>query len=196
VEIRRGHALDLIEEVPKRSLDLLATDPPYAFGGSGGEHALSATVATVLREGAYRLKPGGWAVVFAASSWRSVYYMVEATRGILDPVRVGAWHKPEIRTKVRTAGWGWATVSVLVLRRPGGDRSLYEPAGGLLDYVVAEPVRNGRRAELPESVASWAVAPYSLRGGAMLDPFAGSGALCRAAEASGMDALGFEIEAS
>jgi hypothetical protein len=32
--------------------DLIVTDPPYAFGGSGTEHAISATVATVLRESA------------------------------------------------------------------------------------------------------------------------------------------------
>jgi len=38
--------------------DLIVTDPPYAFGGSGGEHALSATVAIVLREAATRLAKG------------------------------------------------------------------------------------------------------------------------------------------
>lgn len=193
-EIRRGHALDLIEAVEKNSLDLLATDPPYAFGGSGAEHALSATVATVLRESAYRLKRGGWAVVFCASSWRSTYYMVEAVRGILDPVRIGTWAKPVVQTKVRTPGWAWASVNVLVMRRPGGDRGLYKASDEPVpDFIVEPVVRKGRRAQLPAAVARWAVQPYTLPGGFMLDPFAGSGTLLEAAAQYGMRTLGFEI---
>ena len=42
-----AHCLDVLSEVPE--LDLIATDPPYAFGGAGDEHALSATVAVALR---------------------------------------------------------------------------------------------------------------------------------------------------
>jgi DNA modification methylase len=49
--IVRGHALDLIEQMTDAP-DLITTDPPYAFGGTGDEHAISATVATVLRESA------------------------------------------------------------------------------------------------------------------------------------------------
>lgn len=59
-----GDALDLIQSFTE-PIDLLVTDPPYAFGGSGGEHALSATVAVVLREAARRLASGSWAVIFA-----------------------------------------------------------------------------------------------------------------------------------
>lgn len=189
----RGHALDLIDSIDKNSVDLLATDPPYAFGGSGAEHALSATVATVLRELAYRMKRGAWAVVFCASSWRSTYYMVEAVRGLLEPVRIGTWAKPVVQTKVRTPGWAWATVNVVVMRRPGGDRSL-APDEAIPDFIVEPVVRKGRRAELPPAVARWAVQPYTLPGGYMLDPFAGSGVLLNAAAEAGMQAVGFEIE--
>lgn len=54
VMILKGDALDLISQFD-REPDLIVTDPPYAFGGAGGEHALSATVAIVLRESAKRL---------------------------------------------------------------------------------------------------------------------------------------------
>ena len=47
----KGDSLDLILAETTKP-DLIVTDPPYAFGGSGGEHALSATVAVVLREAA------------------------------------------------------------------------------------------------------------------------------------------------
>jgi DNA modification methylase len=183
-----GDALDLIQSF-QLPIDLVVTDPPYAFGGSGGEHALSATVAVVLRESAQRLRRGSWMVVFAASSWRSTAYMVESVRGILDPVRIGTWTKPEARTKVAGSGWRWASVNVIAFRK-GKGRDL--PASDLLDHVCAAPVRNGRRAELPAEVAEWAVRPFVVPGGVFLDPFAGSGALPIAADRAGMHAFGFE----
>lgn len=192
VEIRRGHALDLIEAIDQ--IDLLCTDPPYAMGGEGAEHAVSATVATVLRESGRRLRRGGWAVVFCASSWRSTAYMVEAVRGVLEPVRFGTWAKPVARTKVRTPGWAWASVNVLVMRRPG-ESGLGEPSE-LLDYIIEPPLIVGRRACLPDRVAQWAVGPFAVPGGVALDPFTGTGALCAAANAAGMRAVGFEIEGS
>lgn len=187
-----GHALDLIEEIDP-TIDLLVTDPPYAFGSQGTtEHALSATVATVLRESGRRLRPGGWAIVFAASSWRSTNYVIEATRGLLEPVRFGTWAKPVARSKVRTPGWAWASVNVIVLRRPGKNPG-GEPRGEL-DYIVAAPLTVGRRAQLPPEVARWAVAPFATPGRLAFDPFAGSGALLLAAAEAGMETLGFELE--
>jgi hypothetical protein len=191
-EIRRGHSLDLIEGFGE--YDLLCADPPYAMGGEGAEHAVSATVATVLREAGKRLRRGGWAVVFAASSWRSTAYMVEAVRGVLEPVRFGTWVKPTARTKVRTPGWSWASVNVIAFRRPGKP-GIGNPSD-LLDYIVAPPLMVGRRACLPPEVARWAVSPFAVPGGIALDPFAGSGALLNAASAAGMRAVGFEIEGS
>lgn len=189
-DIREGHALDLIAAFDGEA-DLIATDPPYAMSGEGAEHAISATVACALRESAYRLRKGGWAVVFAASSWRSTYYMVEAVRGILEPIRTGTWIKPVARTKIRTPGWAWASVNAVVFRRPGAP-GLGEPSP-LLDYVIAAPVMNGRRAQMPPEVARWAVAPFAVEGGVMLDPFAGSTVLCEAAEDAGMRAVGFDL---
>lgn len=189
VDIRHGHATDLISEV--ETFDLLATDPPYAMGGEGAEHAIGAVVATTLREAGHRLAPGGWAVVYAASSWRSTYYMVEALRGVLTPVRTATWVKPQARSKVRTPGWTWASVNVLLFKK-GPPKKSWGEAADALDWIECPPVMKGRRAELPPEVARWSIAPFVLEGGTMLDPFAGSGALCHAAAGMGMKAIGFE----
>lgn len=190
--IQEGDALDLIAGFPD-DIDLVATDPPYAFGGSGDEHAISATVAVVLRESARKLKRGSWMLVFCASSWRSQSYMVESVRGILEPVRVATWCKPTSSTKVRTPGWNWASVSVIAMRKGKSRDDLVVPCpGNLLDHITAPIVRRGRRAELPVEVANWAVIPFIVPGGIMLDPFAGSGTLVDAAEGHGMKAFGFE----
>lgn len=195
--IHRGDALELITspEWTDRKLDLVVTDPPYAFSGSGSEHALSATVAVVLREAAQRLARGSYMLVFSASSFRSILYGVEAVRGILDPVRIGTWTKPEAKTKVKTAGWEWASVAVSVFRKgPKNRPDLDVGAFKLLDHVNHAPVIRGRRAELPPNVGRWALAPYCIPGGMFLDPFAGFGALVSAARDFGMDAHGFEVK--
>ncbi len=187
--IIKGHALDLIEHL-EESPDLIATDPPYAFGGSGDEHAISATVATVLRESARRLKKGRWMLVMCAASWRSTSYMVESVRGVVEPVRIATWCKPVARTKVKTTGWAWASVNVIAFIK---GRALDLDSAPSLDHITAAPVVVGRRAQLPERVATWMVRPYAVPGGVMLDPFAGSGALLSAAEASGMRAIGYDL---
>lgn len=186
--ILRGDSLDLIL-AETRTPDLIVTDPPYAFGGSGGEHELSATVAVVLREAAQRLRKGRWMLVMCAASWRSTSYMVDAVRGVVDPVRIGTWCKPAARTRVVTVGWKWASVNVIAFRKGRADDA---PAVDILDHITAAPVISGRRAELPHEVALWMVRPYAVMGGLLLDPFAGSGAILRAASACGMEAIGYE----
>lgn len=186
--MRVGDSLELLmaeTAVP----DLVATDPPYAFGGSGGEHELSATVAVVLREAAQRLRKGRWMLVMCASSWRSTSYMVDAVRGVVEPVRIATWCKPQARTKVETTGWKWASVNVIAFRK---GKATDPCAASDLDHILAPPLIVGRRAQLPAEVASWMVRPFCVPGGVMLDPFAGSGALLTAAEACGMSAIGYE----
>jgi site-specific DNA-methyltransferase (adenine-specific) len=174
----------------ERRFDLVITDPPYSFSGQGAEHEMTATVAVALREAAGLLKPGCWMLAMCASSWRSQAYIVEAVRGLLVPVRTLTWCKPEARTKTRTAGPLWASVSVVVFRKGKSERTW--PSSLELDHITAAPVKNGRRAELPPEVADWMVRPYAVPGGMLLDPFAGSGAIVRAAERAGMHGVGIE----
>jgi DNA modification methylase len=190
--IKQGDSLDLIL-AETATPDLIVTDPPYAFGGSGPEHAIAATVAVVLRESAQRLARGRWMLIMCASSWRSTAYMVESVRGILDPVRIATWCKPAARTKVETTGWKWASVNVIACRK---GKAIDDCLAQDLDHINCAPIVNGRRAELPPEVAMWMVRPFSVAGGVMLDPFAGSGAILHAAEQCGMTAIGYEKSVS
>jgi hypothetical protein len=69
-----------------------------------------------------------------------------------------------------------------------------QPANDL-DHITMAPVKNGRRAELPREVAEWAVRPFAIQGGLLVDPFAGSMAIPKAAIGLGMQAIGFEKQA-
>jgi DNA modification methylase len=186
--IKIGDSLDLIRKQPRDSVDLIVTDPPYAFGGDEVEHALSATVAIVLRESARRLKKGRWMLVFCASSWRSTSYVVESVRGIVHPVRIAHWLKPTARTKTRTPGWQWGSIHCIAFRKGRGTGQSYEQ----LDHITESPLTTGRRARMPPRVARWAIAPFAVAGGVFLDPFAGSGVFVSVAESLGMNAIGFE----
>jgi DNA modification methylase len=188
--ILRGHSTDLIGTL-EQSPDLIVTDPPYALGGTGKEHVLTAAVAVVLRESAKRLKTGRWMLVMCAASWRSTIYMVEAVRGVVEPVRIATWCKPEAKTKVQTTGWQWASVNVVAFKK---GKALEHESLPMLDHILAAPVKNGRRAELPIEVARWMVAPFAVPGGLCLDPFSGSGKILEAAAEHGMRTIGFEFE--
>lgn len=186
-ELIKGDALDLISAFDLTP-EIIVTDPPYALRGDGDEHAISATVAIVLRESALKLAKGGWMLVMCASSWRSQAYMVESVRGILEPVRTLTWCKPSARTKARTSGPSFASVQVLAFKK---GKSLVEPAD-ILDHITAPPLTVGRRAQLPPEVADWMVTAYGRPGQLLLDPFAGSGAILDAASRAGLKAIGFE----
>lgn len=191
LELLTGDALNnLMQPHPDWQFDLIVTDPPYAFSGQGAEHEMTATVAVVLRESARFLKPGGWMLVMCASSWRGTAYMVEALRGRLQPVRIGTWCKPSAKTKTRTAGWAWASVNVVAFRR--GKSAIDMPSSDLLDHITAAPIVKGRRAQLPPEVADWLVRPFCVTDGCLLDPFAGSMEILRAANRAGMNAIGME----
>lgn len=187
VTLLKGDALDLVSALTETP-DLVVTDPPYALRGDGDEHAISATVAIVLRESATKLRKGCWMLVMCASSWRSQAYMVESVRGIVEPVRTLTWCKPVARTKAKTSGPAFASVQVLVFKK---GKSAVE-ASAILDHITAAPVTNGRRAELPPEVADWMVRAYGRTGNLLLDPFAGSGAILAAADRAGISAIGFE----
>lgn len=189
--IKLGHAVDLLRDCGP--LDLVVTDPPYAFTGSGPEHELTASVAIALREAAQKLTTGSWMLVFCAASWRSVNYTIESCRGVLDPVRIGTWVKLNPRSRAVIPGWKWSTVPVIAMRKGPKNREELKPSQ-ILDHIIAAPETTGRRAKLPDAVCRWAVEPFAIPGGKFLDPFAGSGGLVLAAEQFGMDATGYDID--
>lgn len=174
-------------------IDLIVTDPPYAFSGYGAEHELTASVAIVLRESAKHLKRGSWMIVYSASSWRSISYIVESVRPILSPVRIASWIKPKSKTKVRTVGWNWSTVAIIAMRKGPKNRTRLDQFDDFdPDYISCNPLTTGRRAELPDKVALWSIKPFIIPNGVFLDPFAGSYKLTKIASKLGMIAYGIE----
>jgi hypothetical protein len=94
-----------------------------------------------LREYASKLRRERWMLVMCASCWRSTSYMVEAVRGVVEPVRVAHWNKPVARTRASTGGWRWASVHVIAFRK---GKAVDATPSGHLDHITAAPLTTGR----------------------------------------------------
>ena len=45
MDLRLGDCLEVIKNIPDKSIDLVVTDPPYEFDGTGGGGALAMAIA-------------------------------------------------------------------------------------------------------------------------------------------------------
>lgn len=179
--IHHGNAAELVSAVGP--FDLVVTDPPYAMGGVDGEWRLTAEVAIALRDAAKVIrKADGAMVVLAASSGRSIEFMSSAVG--LPLKRVLTWHRPDARSAARS-GWRFDTVLALVFGK-------VPPEGGASSFMsAASPKPSGHKAEIPDEVADWLLAPFA-GPRITLDPFCGSGSLLAAAQRQGHRTIGID----
>jgi hypothetical protein len=198
-EIIKGDAFSVVKAWNgTRKFDLLCTEPPFSPGGQGiSEHELTAEVSLILYEAAKLVREGGWAVIMSASSDRSFSHIRNAVGKVLVPVRIATWCRLGATTKVNNQrGWNYDTYLVLTFRHPKGRKGRKEKPepSRLPGYIVAPPLKGGRRAQLPDEVCDWLVKPFAVPGGTLLDLFCGNGGILKAGERRGMDCVGIDLE--
>jgi DNA modification methylase len=198
IEIINADALEtLVGWNGARRFDLVVTDPPFSSGNQGiPENELTANVILALHEAAKLVKPGGWMLVMSASSDRSLSFVRGAVSKVLVPVRIAPWCRVGAKSIAKDAGWNFDTYLVSAFRRKKGRKDKKEQkteSRRIPGYIVAAPLKHGRRFALPSEVADWMIGPFAMPGGTLLDPFAGSFEIVRAAERAGMHGVGIDI---
>jgi site-specific DNA-methyltransferase (adenine-specific) len=201
VTLYHGDALDVLPTL--RSVDLVVTDPPYAFG-----------LASTAQEG----KAGGWGDLMNNARWYTSW--LRECRRLTVNREGAAWVFNSWRSFPTLARASfeaqWPIVSLMVWAKdwigPGGSVGLrpsyelvalfahegYQVADrGTPDiwhhqWASARP--NGHPAEKPVGLLSRIIQAGGDPLEYVLDPFAGSGSTLRAAKDLGVKSIGIEIE--
>lgn len=171
-------------------VDLVATDPPYAFGRQRPEWRVTATIAIALSMAAAMVKPKGAMLVLGAASGRGIEYVQGAIGPTLPFNRLLVWHKQFVNSPV-AGPWRWDIVPVLAFGKCSFGRPQFSSC-----HITDGQYRGddyGHPSALPPSVGTWLVRPFA-DASTVLDPFCGTGVFLDAARAAGKRAIGIEIE--
>lgn len=216
-QLHQADALDLVRGLPRESVDMLLTDPPYSSGGLHVGQRTSSTSQKYLNASshgkyvdfdfdnmdqrswsfwchswlaaAYRaLKPGGLVVCFI--DWRQLPALTDVIQAAGFTLRgIAVWDKTPGRTRPRKGGFSQqAEFIVWASKGKIAGASVYLPG--------VFPVRLGQKkqhlTEKPIELAREVVRLVPA-GGVVCDPFAGSGTFLVAAKEAGLRWIGSEL---
>jgi len=208
VALYHGDCLEVLPEIPRKSVGLLVTDPPYGvmwrsgFGKNfetlaGDDGSLD--VPAVL--GAY--------VQHALAEARHVYVFGYRATGLTDSLRLGGcadliWDKQNTGLGNLTLPWApqheAIAFGVYISSKANRDRGSGDLTARLRQGSVLRVPRPNSRGvnrhptEKPVELMRRLVESSSVIGDTVLDPFAGSGSTLVAAVLSGRKAIGVEID--
>jgi site-specific DNA-methyltransferase (adenine-specific) len=182
---------DCRDVLPSLAVDLVLTDPPYAFGARREEWSATASVAIGLQTAAAQVRKRGALIAFTTSSGRGLQYTIESVARTLPLNRILTWQKDRARG-FAISPWRWDTISVLMFgTSPTGGVA---PASSVFLSPAHYPRPSGHPAELPDGIAEWLYKPFDRPGVVVVDPFMGTGRLLEPAAKAGRRVIGIEIE--
>lgn len=196
ITLRQGDARELLRAIPSGSVNLIVTDPPYAFERGSGSGRFSEWFAEIsdaewpamFRELARVLASPGHCYVFADNRIRNVFDAAarEAGLGLGTPL---IWDKQS--PGLAGIGAAWRPQYELVLWfSKGGALPVASSSGNVLRHARVR----GYPTEKPVAVLEQIIRRASAPGALVLDPFCGSGSVGRAARRLGRRALLIDVD--
>lgn len=202
-----GDALDWLRSLPSESADGFVTDPPYTAAGGNSNGRSSAHdhqfwsfwFSAVFAEMARVTRPDGCGFIF--SDWRMMGPMSAAIRGGIDRHTARGWEASQAIVWDRESiGLGQpfrsAFEMILFVRGPKWKHdpdTIPRNIGTVLHHRWPYGRHEHHSAEKPVELLDRLVRWCVPNGGAVLDPFAGSGSAGVAAVSAGRRYLGCEI---
>lgn len=179
-----GDCLELMKEMPDKSVDLVLTDPPYGIGkkwvGGFGNGWGNAREQGKLRNTWDDAPPSKnyFDEMFRISKSQIIFggnYFTE----FLPPSRCWIiWTKPERDFSLADAELAWSS---------------FDNVTRVFDGVRSDPNRE-HPTQKPLSLMMWCLEKYSKPGMTVLDPFMGSGTTCVACKKLGRNYIGIDKE--
>lgn len=204
-----GDCREVCASLPRQSVDLLATDPPYGVKWQSGRRR--ERFDTITGDDGTLDVPGilGQVVNRVLRRHRHVYVFGYRPDELSEPLKLGGtaelvWNKNQVNPGNLSLPWSasWERVSFGVFtpstanREAGSGRLAARLRSG---SVLTFPRPNSRAAnrhptEKPVPLMRALVESSSLAGETVLDPFAGSGSTLVAAVLAGRRAIGVELD--
>ena len=200
ITIYHGDALQVMTELPARSVDVVTTDPPYFLpaahynvrsGTSRSlgdlsilEHFFRSVFAGVRRV----LTDAGFAYVFCDGQSYPPFYVTAYPH--FRKLRPIVWDK---QTSIN--GYAWRHQHELILFCESEQSPHVKTGDGDVLRHRAVPINDRQHlAQKPVDLLSRLIAKVAPPGGIILDPFVGSGATLEAAKILGCRAIGVDTE--
>jgi len=198
--------LELMREMPDKSVDLVLTDPPYGIGEAAGKNQTRGSAPNSPKWVGSKNTTGAGvpATIFAVKEWDnappSKEYFDELIRISKDQIIFGGnyfelppspcwiiWDKDNGKTDFADAELAWTSFDSAV-------RIFKWKWNGMLQEDMAHKEKREHPTQKPLPLMMWCLEKYSKPGMTVLDPFMGSGTTCVACKKLGRDFIGIEKE--
>lgn len=218
--IHQGDCVEILRSMEDASFDAVVTDPPYSSGGMFRGDRTQPVDVKYVQTGAQSVRSGFSGDTMDQRSLYafSVYWMTEARR-VAKPgaslVVFTDWRQlPLFSDAMQGAGWIWRNIGTWWKPGTRMQRGRFSSSAEYVLYgtigvptpgkrspqnVFANPSMRGKDkkhiCQKPTDVMRWALGVVP-EGGAVLDPFLGSGSTGEAAILEGLEFVGIEQQAA
>ena len=180
--------LDLMREMPDKSVDLVLTDPPY---GIGDKLAIGGATKRNLMQELYLSSP--WEDIAPSKEYFDEIFRVSKNQIIcggnyfdLPPTRgFIVWDKIKFASNYSQVEYIWTSFDCI------SRIFKYCSNGG---FVIKPEDKHEHPTQKPLALIKWILEKYSDEGMTVLDPFMGSGTTCVACKKLGRNYIGIEKE--
>ena len=189
-KVTQGDCLELMKQLPDKSIDLILTDPPYGIGEAKGKNKSRCKLAKAKDYGISEWddhipNKEVFDEIFRVSKNQIIFggnYFVENLKNspcwiVWDKNNSGDFADCELawtsfKTAVRKFKWTW---------------------NGMIQENMKNKEVRKHPTQKPIELMRWCLENYSKEGDLVLDPFLGSGTTARACKDLKRDFIGFEI---
>lgn len=182
VTLYLGDCLDVMRDMPDKSVDAVITDPPYGIARvwkGGSSHGWGVARLATPKRNSWDDKPPSketFDEIFRISKnqviWGGNYFSLPISRCWL------VWNKPERGFTLAEAELAWTSRDAPIR---------------VFDYRRSDPDRE-HPTQKPLSLMTWCVLNFTKEGDTVLDPFMGSGTTGVACVQTGRNFIGVEID--